>query len=155
MATIMRKMNIISRCESIYRTQQLAEELPGIFHSYILCICRNPGMSQDKLAKHLCLNKSNVTRHLSKLEQKGYIERRVCTEDKRELLVYPTQQMLDLHPQVVGITKEWNACVAENVTEEELEVFHRVLDKMLEKSKAIVYGEENIKDDSLRGGEGA
>ena len=155
MATIMRKMNIISRCESIYRVQQLKEELPGIFHSYILCICRHPGMSQDKLAKYLCLNKSNVTRHLAKLEQKGYIERRVCAEDKRELLVYPTQQMLDLHPQVVGITKAWNARVAEDVTEEELEVFHRVLDKMLEKSKAIVYGEEHIKDDSFGGGEGA
>ena len=142
MATIMRKMNIISRCESIYRTQKLEEDLPGIFHSYILTICAKPGMSQEKLAKHLCLNKSNVTRHLAKLEQKGYIERRVSEEDKRELLVYPTQKMLELRPEVSRITKEWNALVAEDVSEEELEVFHKVLDKMLDKSRAIVYGEE-------------
>ena len=144
MATIMRKMNIISRCESIYRTQQLKEELPGLFHSYILVICRRPGMSQDKLARHLCLNKSNVTRHLAKLEQKGYIERKVSEEDKRELLVYPTEKMLDLHPEVVRITKEWNALVAEDVTEEELEVFHRVLDKILDKSRTVVYAGETI-----------
>ena len=143
MATIMRKMNIISRCESIYRTQQLEEELPGIFHSYILTICAKAGMSQDKLAKHLCLNKSNVTRHLTKLEQKGYIERRVSAEDKRELLVYPTQKMLDLRSEVTRITKEWNALVAEDVSEEELEVFHRVLDKMVDKSREVVYGEES------------
>ena len=143
MASIMRRMNIISRCESIYRTQQLEEDLPGIFHSYILTICSKPGMSQDKLAKHLCLNKSNVTRHLTKLEQKGYIERRVSMEDKRELLVYPTQKMLDLRPEVTRITKEWNALVAEGVSEEELEVFHRVLDKMVDKSRVIVYGEES------------
>lgn len=149
MAAIMRKMNIISRCESIYRTQQLEEEMPGIFHSYVLVICRKPGMSQDKLARHLCLNKSNVTRHLAKLEQKGYIERRVSEEDKRELLVYPTERMLDLQPEVVRITKEWNALVSEDVTEEELEVFHRVLDKMLEKSKAIVYGEENQNENGI------
>jgi DNA-binding MarR family transcriptional regulator len=149
MAAIMRKMNIISRCESIYRTQQLKEEMPGIFHSYVLVICRKPGMSQDKLARHLCLNKSNVTRHLAKLEQKGYIERRVSEEDKRELLVYPTERMLDLQPEVVRITKEWNALVSEDVTEEELEVFHRVLDKMLEKSKSIVYGEENQNENGI------
>ena len=149
MAAIMRKMNIISRCESIYRTQQLAEEMPGIFHSYVLVICRKPGMSQDKLARHLCLNKSNVTRHLAKLEQKGYIERRVSEEDKRELLVYPTERMLDLQPEVVRITKEWNALVSEDVNEAELEVFHRVLDKMLEKSKSIVYGEENQNENGI------
>lgn len=144
MASIMRRMNVISRCESIYRTQNLEEELPGIFHSYILAICAKPGMSQDKLAKHLCLNKSNVTRHLAKLEQKEYIERRVSTADKRELLVYPTEKMLEIYPEVVRITREWNVLVAEGVSEEELEVFHRVLDKMVDKSRRIVYGEESV-----------
>lgn len=143
MASIMRRMNVISRCESIYRTQKLKEELPGIFHSYILTICAKPGMSQDKLAKHLCLNKSNVTRHLAKLEQNGYIERRIGIEDKRELLVYPTEKMLEIHPEVVQITREWNVLVAEGVSEEELAVFHRVLDKMVDKSRQIVYGEES------------
>lgn len=144
MASIMRRMNVISRCESIYRTEQLGEDLPGIFHSYILTICAKPGMSQDKLAKHLCLNKSNVTRHLAKLEKNGYIERKVCVEDKRELLVYPTEKMLEIYPEVVRITREWNVLVAEDVSEEELEVFHRVLDKMVDRSRKIVYGEESV-----------
>ena len=84
-----------------------------------------------------------MTRHLTKLEQKGYIERRVSAEDKRELLVYPTQKMLDLRSEVTRITKEWNALMAEDVSEEELEVFHRVLDKMVDKSREVVYGEES------------
>lgn len=142
MASIMRRMNVISRCESIYRTEQFGEELPGIFHSYILAICAKPGMSQDKLAKYLCLNKSNVARHLAKLEKNGYIERKVCAEDKRELLVYPTEKMHEIYPEVVRITREWNVLVAEDVSEEELNVFHKVLDKMLVKSREIVYGEE-------------
>ena len=50
MSTIMRKMNIISRCETIYRAQRLPE-LPGIYHSYALTICKNPGFSQERLAK--------------------------------------------------------------------------------------------------------
>lgn len=139
MATIMRKMNIISRCEAIYRTQQSSEQLPGVYHSYVFAICKNPGLSQDKLAKHLCINKSSVTRHLAWLEKEGYVERVTSEEDKRELLVSPTQKMLDILPEVVKITQEWNSLVAEGITTEELDLFHRILDKMLEKSTEIIY----------------
>lgn len=145
MATIMRRMNVISRCETLYRTQNLKEELPGIYHSYILAICHNPGMSQEKIAKHLCINKSNVTRHLAYLEKNEYIKRIVSKEDKRELLVYPSSKMLELHPEVVRITREWNTLLADGITEEELSAFHGVLDKMLEKSMKIIYSGEGIK----------
>lgn len=143
MATIMRKMNIISRCEAMYRTEKSSEHLPGIYHSYIFAICKSPGMTQDSLGKHLCKNKSNVTRHLSFLETNGYIERRVCEKDKREMLVYPTEKMLDILPEVRSITMEWNKKLAEGIPENELEIFHKILDKMLIKSKEIVYGEES------------
>lgn len=139
MATIMRKMNVISRCESIYRTQESSDQLAGIYHSYVFAICNNPGLSQDKLAKHLCINKSSVTRHLSCLERDGYVERVSSKEDKRETLVYPTQKMLDILPEVTSITKEWNSLVAEGISDEELELFHKILDRMLEKSIEIVY----------------
>lgn len=145
MATIMRKMNIISRCEAQYRTERTKNSLQGIFHSYVLAVCHRPGLSQDALAKHLCINKSNVTRHLSCLEKDGYIERRQSEEDKREMLVFPTEKMLSLHSEVVEITKDWNSLIAEGVSEEELSVFHSVLDRILERSIALVYEKESDK----------
>lgn len=141
MASIMRKMNIISRCESVYRADKSSDGLPGIYHSYIIIICRNPGITQDKLAKHLCINKSNVTRHLSFLENNGYVKRNVCEKDKREMLVFPTEKMLRILDEVKSITKEWNEKIAVNVPEREMEVFLEVLDKLFEKSKEIIYGE--------------
>ena len=143
MGTIMRKMNVISRCEAIYRTQQLGEELPGIYHSYILVICKKPGMTQDWLARYLCVNKSSVTRHLAHLAKNGDIERQVCRADRRELLGYPTRRMLDIHPEVVRITKQWNALVSAGITEEEMELFHDILQRLLDKSQEIVYGGES------------
>ena len=143
MATIMRKMNMISRCEALYRTAQKSVDLPGLYHSYVLAICHQPGKSQDFLAKHLCINKSSVARHLSFLEQEGYITRQTCVDDKRELLVFPTEKMLAVHPLVVSITKEWNTRLAEGITEEELLIFHTVLDKMMEKSQRILEIEED------------
>lgn len=145
MASVMRKMNIISRCEAIYRTQKTEGRLQGVYHSYILTICRNPGLSQERIAKHMCINKSSVTRHLAYLEKNGYVERHPSEKDKREMLVYPTEKMINTHPEVRAITREWNALLAEGVTEEELEIFHKILDKMLDKSIEIVYSEDNAK----------
>lgn len=143
MATIMRKMNVISRCESIYRAENSSLGLPGIFHSYFFAICNNPGITQEGLGKHLCKNKSSVTRHLTHLEKDGYIERKTCEKDRREILVYPTDKMLSLMPEIKKITLEWNKKIAEDITKEELETFHRVLDKMLGKSREIIYGKED------------
>ncbi len=142
MSTIMRKMTIISRCERMYRSQQMSEEIPGFYHSYVLAICRNPGMRQETLARHLCFNKSSVTRHLVKLEKDGLVERIVSKKDKRELLVYPTDKMLKMRDEVVKITGEWNNLISEAVSEEEKNVFYEILEKISARSQEIVYPEE-------------
>lgn len=137
MATIMRKMNIISRCEANYRTKRSSVGLPGIYHSYVLAICNNPGLPQEKLARHLCINKSNVTRHLAHLELEGYVERRASDSDKRETMVFPTQKMFDILGEVIEITKDWNSRLAEGIDDSDLKLFHEILDKMLEKAIEI------------------
>lgn len=143
MPAIMRSMNIIARCAAIYRTQQMdLDGLLGVHHSYILVITNNPGMSQDRLAKHLCLNKSNVTRHLACLEKQGYVERRVSETDKRETLVYPTQKMKDIYPRVLAITKEWNAQISRDFSEAELASFEMLIEKMCARSLELIEGEE-------------
>lgn len=134
MATIMRKMNIISRCEANYRTEKSTVGLAGVYHSYVLAICKNPGLPQEKLVQYLCINKSNVTRHLAHLELEGYVERRTSESDKRETLVFPTQKMLDILPEVKAITIDWNSRLAEGIAEDELKLFHEILDKMLNKA---------------------
>ena len=140
MATIMRKMNIISRCEALYRTEKFSCDIPAIYHSYILCICKNPGMPQEALARHLCINKSSVTRHIAFLEKNGYIEKRLSETDKREHLIYPTGKMLASLDEVVNITMEWNSLLADGISTEELKLFHSIMDKMLVRSQELIKG---------------
>lgn len=67
MPTIMRQINVISRCEGIYRTDRMrGTELGACHHSYILAICRHPGISQEELARHICINKS-ASRAISRI----------------------------------------------------------------------------------------
>ena len=140
MSQIIRDITEITRCGVQYRTDKLSPfGLKACHASYLSEICAHPGISQDKLARLICLNKSNVTRHLSQLEKNGYVERRPSETDKRETLVYPTQKMCDVFPEVRRITDEWNRMLSADISEEELEVFHRVLDKMIERSIRMVY----------------
>lgn len=142
MPTIMRKISAISRCANLYRAENSSLNIPGGYHSYIFAISRHPGSSQDFLAKHLCKNKSSVTRHLTFLENQGFIERKPSEEDKRETLVYPTQKMLDVLPEIFEISGSWNRILTSDIDENEFEIFKKVLDKIFLTAKETVYGKE-------------
>lgn len=146
MSTIMRKVNILTRSEGVYRTDRLdIPELKGWHHSYILAICMNPGLSQDELAKHIAVNKSNVARNLASLEENGYVRREVSSKDRRITNVYPTNKMLDIFPKVKEITMEWNNYLAEDLTPYEFEQFQSILERLTQKAVKYMEGREDAK----------
>lgn len=146
MPKLMKTLNNISRCQSNYRSKKLEPERLWVgHHAFVLAICRNEGSSQEKIARELCLDKSTVARALNRLEEKGLIERRTNAENKRELLVFPTQKMLDLLPEVRAIAKEWNALIVSEIPEDELSVFYSVLSRIENKAKDIIKGLEGDK----------
>ena len=88
----MRYINITSRCGAMWRSEKLKEsELCESHHSYILTVCRHPGISQEAISQRQFINKSNVTRSLAYLEKHGYVTRERSSEDKRVTLVYPAR----------------------------------------------------------------
>lgn len=146
MSTIMRKINILSRSEGVYRTDKLdIPELKGWHHSYILAICNNPGLTQDELARHISVNKSNVARNLTYLEENDYVRREVCKTDRRITNVFPTEKMHKLFPKVKQITMDWNNYLAEGISKNEFEQFTSILEKLTEKAAVYMEGREDIK----------
>ena len=138
MSQIIRDMTEITRCGAQYRADQLEPlELKGCHASYLTEICAHPGISQDKLAKRICINKSNVARQAAILEEKGFLTRLPSSTDKRIMELYPTQKTLDLLPQISGILKCWETCITGDLTEEEKDLLARTLAKM--KARATGY----------------
>ena len=145
MPKFMKNINTISRCASIFRAERLKDtELGPCHHSYILAICRNPGIPQDSLAKEICVNKSNVTRSLASLEELGYVERRPSEEDRRVTLVYPTEKALAVLPTVRSVIREWNEYLTEGMDEAELERFAETLSRLAERARAYYEEKEKI-----------
>ena len=135
MSQIIRDITEIARCGAQYRTEALAPMgLKACHASYLTEICAHPGISQDKLAARICINKSNVARQAAVLEEEGFITRTPAASDKRILELHPTQKTLDLLPSISPILSQWEACLTDELTEEEKEMVERILERMKEKA---------------------
>ena len=146
MSKFMKMLNNISRSQAIYRHARIsADDLQGGHYAFVLAICRQPGRSQEELAKELCINKSTVTRNLNYLEEKGYISRASLPNDKRQFSVYPTEKMTAILPEVRYASSKWMTLLSEGISENDLEIFNSVLEHMENRAREIIQNQEEAK----------
>ena len=142
MPSINRSLNVIGRCGALFRARRLPDTgVDPYNYFYLIHICRHPGLSQDALARALYVNKSSVTRHLSHLEQAGFLTRTPDPEDRRALLLYPTEKAQELLPCLREIGKDWNSALTEGFSEEETEQFETLLARAFENAVRAIDGE--------------
>ena len=146
MLKFMKTLNNISRSQAVYRHGKIsANDLQSGHYSYVLCICREPGRSQEEIAKDLCVNKSTVARNLNYLEENGYILRKSLPSDKRQFSVYPTEKMLAVLPEIKAASMDWMSLLSEGIPQNRLEVFNEVLQQMETKAREIMESQEESK----------
>lgn len=142
MSQIIRDIIEVARISVQYRGDQLAPMgLKSCHASYLTEICAKPGISQDGLARIICLNKSNVARQAAILEEDGFIIRKPSAADKRVVELYPTEKTLELMPQISQVLKSWETRIADSLTEEERQSLSDLLAKM--KDRATEYMEDH------------
>lgn len=142
MHDIIRDITEIARVGTQYKIDNFAVYgLKACHASYLMEICSNPGISQDKLAQRICINKSNVARQAAALEEDGYIRRTPSQTDKRVMELYPTEKTFAVLPEILQILKNWEAALMDGLTPEEIELAGRVLLRM--KNKAAQWMDEN------------
>lgn len=135
MPALMHNITDIARCAAQFRQEALASlGLKSCHASYLAAICYTPGITQDQLARRIFINKSNVARQLVILEEDGFVERRPSSEDKRAMLVYPTQKALDCMPRISEIFRCWEDFVAQDLSQEERALLVKMLSKMKDRS---------------------
>lgn len=144
MPSLMRSINRTSRLANTYRAARLSETqgegscLNACHHIYIFHICRNPGISQEQLARRICVNKSNVTRHLSALEQSGFVTRTADPDDRRVMQVWPTKKAEEMFPRVRSLMQEWEEELLSDFTEEEKNSLLTLMERVMNRAAALV-----------------
>ena len=145
MYRIMQRINVVSRCQKAFLEERLKEMgLGGRHHTYLLHVAKKPGISQEELAREVCVNKSSVARGLANLEAMGYVERRNSEQDNRVLQLYPTQKTMDSLPQIRAALTEWNGYLTADFTDEEMSQFEQVLNRVVERAKCYMEEGESV-----------
>lgn len=141
MHPFMRQISVTYRCAMRYRERELEDTgLAGCQTPYLLALYRHEGQTQEELARYLNVNKSSVTRQLAILEEKGYIRREPDPNDRRSLLVYPTDQALALKERMRHVLRDWNAYLTADFTDAEREQLSRLMERVAERAEAYVKG---------------
>ena len=132
-------IKVIARAGEAFNRHAFSELGLGAGHAdYIRTICRNAGITQEELTRHIGIDKSNVARTLVILEKNGYVERRQSEEDKRVMLVYPTEKAYEVLPRVREVVRSWNSFLTEDFTPEEMEQFNSMLERITRKATEAV-----------------
>lgn len=112
-------------------------------HRYLLTITKHPGISQEKIANHLLLDKGNVARQLATLEERGFITRQISEKDKRIIELYPTEQGSLLANKVRKELEAWDHYLSECLSDEEKEMMTKILNKLVEHAKEYNFDGDN------------
>ena len=141
MHPFMRQISVTHRCAMRYREQELVQL--GLSGSQIMLLTTlyfHPGISQEELARLLYVNKSNITRNLTGLEERGYIRRESDPEDRRSLLVYPTELALEQRETIRSAMRAWRDYLTQDFTEEEKETLSRLMIRIASRAEDYMKG---------------
>lgn len=122
MERIQKYLNRVYRASVLDRAEAFKNKgLNGPQISYILQICRSPGSTHDELASAIFVNKSSVTRQVTRLEKSGFLKREVDSDDRRVKRIYPTALALEIYPEILAYLDTWNEALTSNLSLEEEE----------------------------------
>lgn len=85
---------------------------------------------QKDIEKQFCVGRSSVTNILQLMEKKEYLRREAVEQDARLKKLVLTEKGLNLQANMEYLVDQMNAEIVEGITDEELDVFFQVLDKL-------------------------
>lgn len=114
----------LSKNQMRYLNSRIDELNLGHEMRFIMMIYDNPDISQDGLASLSGHSKASIAKTLRKLEDDGYIKRKVNPKNRRKYMLETTQKGEKIVPQIRQISRDWEAEVG--ITDEDTELKKRI-----------------------------
>ncbi|MFF2090021.1 MarR family winged helix-turn-helix transcriptional regulator [Paenibacillus sp. NPDC058174] len=93
MREILREIGMIARAfDSISNIEFKELDLTKGQYLYLVRICEEPGIIQEKLAEMIKVDRTTAARAISKLEMQGFIEKKMNEENKKNKKLYPSEK---------------------------------------------------------------
>ncbi|MFG3432266.1 MarR family winged helix-turn-helix transcriptional regulator [Lysinibacillus fusiformis] len=133
MKEILREIGAIARAlDSISNIEFKELDLTKGQYLYVIRICENPGIIQEKVVELLKVDRTTASRAIQKLETKGFIEKRSDQGNKKNKLLFPTNKSLDIYPFLKREGEYSNERALDGFSSEEVDSIHHLLTRVLQ-----------------------
>ena len=122
MAEILRDIGMIARAlDSISNIEFKEVDLTRGQYLYLVRICENPGIIQEKLAEMIKVDRTTTARAIKRLEEKG---------NKKIKKLYPTKKGAEIYPFIIRENNYSNAVALNGLSDEEAKQLEYLLNKV-------------------------
>ena len=128
MADILREIGMISRAlDSIANIEFKEFELTRGQYLYLIRICENPGIIQEKLAEMIKVDRTTASRAIKKLEASGFIEKQADAANRKIKRIFPTEKGKAISPNISRENEHSERVALQGLSEEEATVLSGLL----------------------------
>ena len=131
MKEILREIGMIARAlDSISNIEFKEFDLTKGQYLYVVRICENPGIIQEKLADMIMVDRTTAARAIKKLEMNGFIEKRNDVHNKKIKKLYPTEKALTIYPSIIKEHEYSNTMALDGISDQEIEQLFTALQQV-------------------------
>lgn len=131
MKEILREIGMIARAlDSISNIEFKEYELTKGQYLYLVRICENPGIIQEKLSEMIKVDRTTAARAIKKLEINGFIEKKEDESNKKLKTFLPTEKGKNVYPFIKRENDYSNTVALEGFSETEAETISNLLQRV-------------------------
>ncbi|MFC0271869.1 MarR family winged helix-turn-helix transcriptional regulator [Metabacillus herbersteinensis] len=131
MKEILREIGMIARAlDSISNIEFKEYDLTKGQYLYLVRICENPGIIQEKLAEMIKVDRTTAARAIKKLEMKGFIEKKDDQYNKKIKKLFPTEIGKNVYPFIKRENDYSDTVALEGFSEREAETIFNLLQRV-------------------------
>lgn len=131
MKEILREIGMIARAlDSISNIEFKEYDLTKGQYLYLVRICENPGIIQEKLAEMIKVDRTTAARAIKKLELNGFIEKKDDPHNKKIKKLFPTEKGQQIYPFIKRENDYSNQVALQGLSEDEVETIFNLLQRV-------------------------
>ncbi|MCY8973109.1 MarR family transcriptional regulator [Bacillus atrophaeus] len=131
MKEILREIGMIARAlDSISNIEFKEYNLTKGQYLYLVRICENPGIIQEKLAEMIKVDRTTAARAIKKLEMNGFIEKVDDEHNKKIKKLFPTEKGKNVFPVIKRENDHSNSVALAGFSEGEAETILHLLQRI-------------------------
>jgi DNA-binding MarR family transcriptional regulator len=131
MKEVLREIGMIARAlDSISNIEFKEYNLTKGQYLYIVRICENPGIIQEKLAEMIKVDRTTAARAIKKLEMNGFIEKKGDEHNKKIKKLFPTDKGNHVYPLIKRENDHSNSVALAGFSEREVENIFQLLQRV-------------------------